>query len=90
MNCTGSTMRARTGARTTCSCFGLADVAFRERLHFAEGEREVERRVGDGAEVGVLRARAPGRSSGTMVKLICLWSAIRLAYQRRLADVAAQ
>ena len=36
---------------------GLLDVAFRERQDLAEGEREVERSMRDGAEVGVGPAR---------------------------------
>ena len=75
--CNGSTMRARTGradhmigARRDSTLF---DVLLRERLHFAERQRAIERRVRDGAEIGV-GALDPRSSSGTIVKLICLRS----------------
>ena len=49
----GNTILARTGALTRLSDLRRLDVFLRQRLDFAERQREVERRVRDGAEVRV-------------------------------------
>ena len=60
MNCAGTTMRARTGARScrvglagAVAAVGLAHLGLGRRQHLAERKREVEGRVRYGAEVRV-------------------------------------
>ena len=78
-NCTGTTiLRAHRRAHDVLGARRRVDLLLGERHHLAEGEREVERRVRDRAEVRVGARRRRASSSGTMVKLICLgWSAMR-------------
>ena len=52
-NCTGTTTRAPNRRFHNMLALRVADCLVRERQHLAERQREVERRVGNGAKVGV-------------------------------------
>ena len=52
-NCTGSTIARANRRLHDVLGFRVADLLFGERLHFAEGEREIEWRVVHRAEIGI-------------------------------------